>query len=328
MKTSSNDFYNDIKYNLSILADTIKKIEDPSLIKKGESLSLDEGFIAIFANDIKELENLKFSPSKINELHVTLQSQAKKIRSFAGKTFTYQDKPVKSPIKPIDAELIEEIVQKHKDRDAKFNDFQENTIKMRLEQIGTEFDVNSIYGDGHCLYRSIATSLVQNMAQLPKFSLFADSIRKKCGENNPYLKNISFDDVENILKEIKNNQSAILNPKTSNELVQFLRLISSAYIHKQAEENKDYKETLVQEISVDKFDSIEDYLQKMISMKGARYAGEREILAFTNLLDIKIVVKDVAVLKDSIYDGSKDSKIEIPVLFAVNHYDLLIKKAT
>ncbi len=318
MNISPKDFYNDIKYNMDILAQTLNKIENRDLIAKGEKIEgIDLGFIDIFKNDIKELENMGFEAALIKELNETLNIQAEKIRAHAGKTFKHK---VAEEIPLIQKKTtLDALVQKNLGKPA---------THIKLEAIAKDYDMYPIRGDSHCFYRSVATSLIQN---IDKFPDLIPSLKLKLGDNNPFIKKDTFTKVEKILNKpnLKANFFEVISErKTSDELVKFLRTIASAYLHNQALLDEDFKEQI---IASSNEESLDDYLKDMTLMKkgdvGARYAGNCEIAAIDNLLDVRVQVLDPEGQNIPLNKDEKP-KLVIPLLFVDTiHFNLLVPKS-
>ena len=319
MNLSPKDFYNDIKYNMDILAKTLNKIENPDLIAKGEKIEgIDLGFIDIFKNDIKELETMDFEATLIKELNDRLNSQAERIRAHAGKTFKHK--------------IVEEIplIQKKTTLDALVQkNVGKPATRMKLQEIARDYDMYPIRGDSHCFYRSVATSLIQN---IDKFPDLIPLLKLKLGDNNPYIKKDTFTKIEKILNKpnLKANFFEVISErKTSDELVKFLRIIASAYLHNQALADENIRESI---IASSNDESLDDYLADMTLMKkgdvGSRYAGNCEIAAIDNLFDVRVQVLDPEGQNIPLNKGEKP-KLVIPLLFVDTiHFNLLVPKKT
>jgi len=317
MNLSPKDFYNDIKYNMDILAKTLHKIENPDLIAKGEKIEgIHLGFIDIFKNDIKELENMGFEATLIQELNERLNSQADKIRASAGKTFKHK--------------IIEEIplIQKKTTLDALVKkNVGKPATQSKLQAIANDYDMYPIRGDSHCFYRSVATSLIQNIDKFP--DLIA-SLKLKLGEDNPYIKKDTFTKIEKILNKsnLKANFFKVISErKTSDELVKFLRIVASAYLHNQALTDENIKASI---IASSNDELLDDYLADMTLMEkgdvGARYAGNCEIAAIDNLFGVKVQILDPEGQNIPLNEGEKP-KLVIPLLFEDSiHFNLLVPK--
>ena len=181
-------------------------------------------------------------------------------------------------------------------------------VRVGLEKLEGHYEVFRIKGDGHCLFRAIGASIASSSRATQNFLQVVEIL----GNTYPSL-------LEECMK-VKEcfSLNALKHPKTSDEIVAFLRNIACA-----VNRNKDLSSFLVNTTK-------EEYLQNMTDMERREYGGDIEIQALAELFSLQINVIDTLVqntrtIRMTSFQGEGENLPTIELLYRPNHYDSLVK---
>ena len=187
--------------------------------------------------------------------------------------------------------------------------------KTGLEMISKQYDYQRIAGDGHCLFRAIGQSLLNQAKKL------SSEEREKL--LYPIVTYVS----DNPSLNYEDFQQAIINGENSasDNMVLFLRRLSC--IINDSKKSEDVFKEEAERVS----GSVEQYLQNMSDMKLRMHGGESEIDALSKAFNLTIFILDVHSIakKEQSLDSlttqyhSEGGSI-IHLLHTPNHYDVAI----
>ena len=350
----------DIKYNLDILAGKtaypLRGIIQPQNINQ---ISLE--FIEIFASQIRELEQKNSdNPTLITqELNDHLAAAAGRIHNclkrgslsdefeeeasqdvsdsryfswgLGGRVYEivarcfdwgwncFQDVPVppvgEAPISPLQL-----IFSGTPDR-----------IKAGLTKLEGHHTVLKIKGDGHCLFRAVATGLLLHYESAARSE--RDILIQHFETLKTQFPQIAEDlnKMIHILSESQSMLATMQTLETSNAMVQVLRRLACEYNKTLRGDVQDVLRSMIEAESGSS--SFEEYFRDMSDMKKAKYGGEPELTALSKALGAKIRVVDVARQNQPEIRYTEYNPAEAPMsslgtnginlLFRVDHYDYL-----
>ena len=143
---NKKEFYDQLTYNLDIMEHTI-------ISGRAHDISL--GFIEIFADEIKELENAGFDKAKIHELSARLGADADRICTAIEHIFS-----------PVNADAVRPLVGKSQTLASLAHELTPGFTKLGLEALDKHFSLKRVAGDGHCLFRAIAAGTLDYLEKL------------------------------------------------------------------------------------------------------------------------------------------------------------------
>jgi len=311
----------DIKYNLDILAGKTAYPSNGSKIQPHDINQISLEFIEIFASQIQEIEQRNNGKST-----AATQELNDHLAAAAGRIYNCLDRKLLSPeLKPNVAQNIQVPLI----GDAPINpsqlilDHTAKTIKAGLTKLEGHHTVLKIKGDGHCLFRGIATGLLINYesatpSERHKFIQHFENVKIQFPQITEDL-----DQMIRILSQSRSMLETMKTPKTSDAFVQILRRLACEY----NKTNEDLSSIIVAESRTD----IHTYLNEMSDMQTAKYGGHPELLALSQVLGTKIRVVDAAVqnrpgIHYTDFEPAKDylPSYSISLLLRPGHFDYLV----
>lgn len=293
----------DVALNLNTMKETL-----------AQGKEVDAGFIEILSNDI---ESLKESSQDVTDLSKVLSELADKI--LLEKVDGKNEKSEKQPSEKLVQGLVSiEDYAKELPEQEKITD--------EIAGIDALFYARPVAKDGHCFFRAVGYRVVEQFLQMDD------------DEQKEFLKNIDAEIPEKALvtkklfesfqkkltqaaTEKKNEDTLMNDPTFSNLVVAFLRRLA-------CEENKKEKNETLEAEANRLGKSVEQYLQDMSDMDKKLFAGQPEIEALANALDINIQVLDLYSDKPfgKYHNFNKDGDFDVPLLYRPGHFDLASRK--
>ena len=133
----------DVQYCIKILQETVDK----------GVKTVDPAFIEILSNDIETLKASSTSNSMITKLHNSLQHAASQIYDLI-EAHLFTKGTNNSFFSDVDPDTIRPLVSEQKPLSDLIAKYKSPTdIKRGLEKLEKHYDIASIAGDGHCLFR-------------------------------------------------------------------------------------------------------------------------------------------------------------------------------
>lgn len=304
---NSTHLYNEIQYNLDIMQASLN-----------DGKSIDFGFIEIFASDIKELESAKFEQKQLTKLNGRLNELASRI----------YDKVGESLLKPVNADEMRPLVGEKVNPQELAKSHSEGDVKKGLEALSTHFLLQPIAQDGHCLFRSTATLLIEQIRKSPSAdqqALYAhvaaqvEELKSEDKELEPLYQEVLQLAVL-LAQDKKTIKEALTSRDSSDLLVKFLRHLACAYNKKHGNE--------VFESAASIEGSKETYLTQMCDMQKAVWGDQPEINALSHTLGLEIRAIDLQQLGkgtiklDAYLADAKASTVY--VLLRPGHYDVAL----
>ena len=300
----------EIAYNLSIMKQTIDG---------GKGAAIDLGFIEIFHTAIADQKGAKSNEIALKELTKNLEAQERRL---------YEAKFGK-----LESEVaVRKCVENKASLNALADSYGSCAVKEGLKKLHKEgFSYRPVIGDGHCLFRSVASGFLSDFASQPKQAQdrFLGSFFKDIASlKSPRLMELSRH-FETALRDIQSKRktvdSVLTNQATSDSLVAFLRLLACDYNRKFG--GREFAASLAGISNV----APAQYLADMADMKKKEYGDELEIAALSKTLRKKIKVLDARSIGqgeaiDSLHTLYGRSPGEpIYLLNRPGHYDLACK---
>lgn len=345
-------FYKEIDYNLSILENSLNRLDQKIAQRQSEGLeSVDLGFIEIFNQDIEELRSKGFDPARIAKLHSKFEILAERMTDIAFKVLDLQKRrgDIEIPLMS-DKMQLKDLAK----------EFSPCMTKTGLETLGEHYDLYRIRGEGHCLFRALAGSYLHlyAMSSPGERGQIDDRLNQLQAELplTGYIKKEDFITFCGILTSIhergkdpfKQFETILKNKTTSDRLVEFFRKLAVAEAAQLAE-GQEYRQVLEQHAQVESFRTLEAYFADMISMNKRTYGGELEVNACAKALGVTIKLHQpdrIGRYEQSRAQFREDSKMEerlrhamvrefnpgsraigqVNLLYSPGHYDLLIAK--
>jgi len=291
---NTDHIYNEITYNLDILEHSLK-----------EGKSIDIGFIEIFANDAEELKKADFDQKKFTKLSDRLNEVATRIYDTVGA----------SALKSVNPDDLRPLV---------------GELKSTLEKFSSDLVMQPIAQDGHCLFRSVAAFVIDQIKKNPweeqkkiysHIAAQVEDLKSEDSELEPLYKEV-LTLVSQVAEEKVTIKEALNNRKSSDLLVQFLRHLACAYNKKHGNEVFQTAATLE--------GTKEDYLANMCDMQKATYGDAPELHALSQTLNLDLRVIDLTQLGkgtitlDSHFVDQKPNTCYL--LLQPGHYDMAFRR--
>lgn len=304
---NSTHLYNEIQYNLDIMQTSLN-----------EGKSIDFGFIEIFASDIKELESAKFEQKQLTKLNRRLNELATRI----------YDKVGESILKPVLADEVRPLVGNKENPSKLAKTHAEGEVKKGLEALSKHFLLQPIAQDGHCLFRSTATLLIEQIRKsnsADQQAIYAhvaaqiEALKNEDKELEPLYQEV-LQLVTLLAQEKKTIKEALTSRDSSDLLVKFLRHLACAYNKKHGNE--------VFESAASLEGSKETYLTQMRDMQKATWGDQPEINALSQTLGLDLRAIDLQQLGkgtlklDSYLADAKANTVY--VVLRPGHYDVAL----
>ena len=260
-KIKPNQLRREIEYNLSIMEKSLK-----------QGIKVDSGFLAIFQNDIEAIGNHAFAAT----LNERLQKDAEKLYKVASNTLNipYTPRQLVSSA-PISADKIAVHADSAEDKGLKL--LFDNGIGVR-----------KIAGDGHCLFRAIATQSLLTAEKTKSPSTLLRLAEKVI--SSPEYAPVIQATAKEVAALLKHAHFDILNDAHSSDLlVQFLRMITTHGLQKN---NTPTIEAMIQAGG----DTTESYLAKMADMSERSMGGQAEIIELEKELETPLRILSLDLL--------------------------------
>lgn len=301
---------------LRIIDDVIENLKDPENVDKKTTVS-----------DLTKCEEKRAeNKAKLKKAREDQYLGSRFLKLFNPHSSEEDNSPLISPISPFVAEDFDDSLS---DNIAYLNDY---------------FEIRKIKADGHELFRSIAMGLLGQMdtpggkAEIAKFLSTPDT--------EDHKKNA----LHSILEQWQAGlpiEEIMTDPLKSNEIVKKFREIACDAIRQDFEKGDEaiFSQHVLEEgwnemSSEEKNAAYDHYLEKMASMEAVegeqlQLGGWTELAALSRALNINLLIitpEEIDLREDTptsgfTYIGEKDEKrIEIPLLFTNNRYDLAIRK--
>jgi hypothetical protein len=306
----------DVAMNLNIMKETL------ALGKE-----VDAGFIEILAGDIESLKDRKIAVQETATLSLVLGELAEKIlmkppvkSESSGKSKKQESKEeLVGRIVPMDLYL--ESIPKEG-----LTEEQSKILKLKGQILSEQYHAQPVAKDGHCVFRAIAYQVVEQClltSEATREAFFKD-IAAKIPEKAIVAQKLFASwkkKIEEAIREKKDERTLMNDPTFSNLAVACLRRLACEQNKKEA------NETLAEEAKrLGK--STEQYLHDMADMDKKLFAGEPELRALAQILDINIQVADLLDAKPfrDHLDFNSEAEMEVYLFYRPGHADIAVPK--
>ncbi|MDB6081155.1 MAG: hypothetical protein JWO53_427 [Chlamydiia bacterium] len=247
-------------------------------VDEGKAVEITMLFLSTLEIEIRTLWNQPGQSKKGHEFFATFEGLYERVTMAHVEATAPVTKPLIGPINS-----LQEEAETHS---AGF-------IRTGLEKLDSAFEMRSIRADGHCLFRSTLSFLLEHLLTLP-FSQRAKGLRrledKVAAFSKPSLTE-KFQFFKQIFeKAVTTGQffDEIVGDKiVSDKLVAFLRELVCEY-HRSSK-----NEVFASVVALSR-QTLDGYLQKMMNMEVPEYGDHVEVEALAQLLGFNFCVVDVA----------------------------------
>jgi len=200
-----------------------------------------------------------------------------------------------------------------------------------LHALDSDFMLEKITGDGHCLFRAIGTQFIRKLAAMQDevFDIYLATLAQRVDDLKSIPLDERFAEVVEICLALKEGrltaQDIVYTPKSySDKIVAFLRLLA-------CEQNHVHNEKYAKNIKGCHDISEIQYVVEMSNMQEPVWGSSFETQALAEALQMNIHVLDVErVARVGKVDGSnyyraagrKTLPDDMTLIFRVNHYDI------